>query len=236
VVSVPSPRVGAVAVLTVGLARSTAIGPDGLRPGAVDSSLNWAGYVAVGRYTSVSASWKVPAVASGHARQDMATFWVGLGGRDSRSLEQIGTAGGFSAGVPRYAVWWEILPLPAVYAPLSLSPGDTVTASVTYLGGDRFTMSLTNTTTGQRFSITRSDPEHRLVSAEAVAEAPTQRGGLLPLSNFGVVRFSDVTVGGRPVGTVPWERVTMTDGSQTNALPSGLGSDGASFSVSWQHP
>jgi hypothetical protein len=227
--------VAALGVLTIGLTRSAAVGPLGIRPGAVESSLNWAGYVAVGRYTSVSASWKVPAVVSGDASQDMASFWVGLGGRDSHALEQIGTAGGFLGGAAHYAVWWEILPQPAVYTPMSLSPGDTVTATVTYKGGDEFTMSLTDETTGQRFSITRPDPAARLVSAEAVAEAPSQRSGLLPLSNFGVVRFSSVAAGGRPIGTLPWERVTMSDGSSPNAATSELGSDGASFSVTWQH-
>src|SRR5262245_7033344 len=54
------------------------------------TSSNWSGYaVTGGRYTSVSASWTEPSVScSGTA---YSSFWVGLDGDTSGTVEQTGT-------------------------------------------------------------------------------------------------------------------------------------------------
>ena len=119
------------AAMTLGLARSGAVTIFGAPTGDTESSLNWAGYLAShGRFTSVSATWTVPAVRATSDPSATASFWVGLDGRDSRSLQQIGTTSGMMGGAPYYGVWWEMLPGPAVDVPLTIAPGDTVTASV----------------------------------------------------------------------------------------------------------
>ena len=75
-----------------------------------------------------------------------------------------------------------------------------------------------------------------LSSAEWIEEAPSGPNGVVPLDNFGSVAFSSAsavqngqTVNLSQAGAQP---ITMLNGSsQPLAVPSGIGSDGSSFSV-----
>jgi hypothetical protein len=62
----------------------------------------------------------------------------------------------------------------------------------------------------RRLRRSQTSKKARLASAEAIAEAPSGSGGVLPLTNFGTVSFSAVTVNGQPIGafTPPDRRVT----------------------------
>src|SRR5207302_1802466 len=63
------------------------------------TSSNWSGYSAVhGRYTSVSANWKQPS-ASCTSATTYSSFWVGLDGDGSNTVEQTGTSADCSGGV-----------------------------------------------------------------------------------------------------------------------------------------
>src|SRR5271163_4846802 len=61
------------------------------------SSENWSGYAVVGAADSVSdakASWTVPAVTCGASRRSpsaYSSFWVGIDGYSSSTVEQTGT-------------------------------------------------------------------------------------------------------------------------------------------------
>src|SRR5262249_9362451 len=68
---------------------------------------------------------------------------------------------------------------------------------VTY-GGNAFTLSITDVTTGKSFTTTQSAPNAQRSSAEWVVEAPSSRSGILPLADFGKVTFTgaQATVGG----------------------------------------
>ncbi len=223
--------------LTLGLTRSGAVTILGVHSGDTESSLNWAGYVTShARFTSVTATWTVPAVRTISDPRATASFWVGLDGRDSRSLQQIGTTGAMLGDAPRYGAWWEMLPGPAVDVPMTIAAGDSITASVVADGGGTFTLSLRDNTNGQRFSTKQVDAAARLSSAEVVAEAPSSTSGLLPLADFGRVRFTDARVNGRPLGAFAWSKVNMTTGASRQATASGLSSDGSSFTVVWDKP
>jgi hypothetical protein len=73
-----------------------------------------------------------------------------------------------------------------------------------------------------------------LASAEAIAEAPSSSGGVLPLTNFGTVNFSAATVNGSAIGAYNPDRIDMVSGGVTKAQTSAL-SGGTSFSVAWKH-
>ena len=198
------------------------------------TSSNWAGYSAVnGRYTSVSANWKQP-TASCTSATTYSSFWVGLDGDGSNTVEQTGTSADCSGGVPRYYAWYEMYPKFPVNLSLTIRAGDSISGSVTTDGGGRFTLTITNNSTGQSFTTTQRMPRAKLASAEAIAEAPSGSGGVLPLTNFGTASFSATTVNGQPIGNFNPDRIDMVSGSTLKAQTSSL-SGGTSFSVSWKH-
>jgi len=225
------------AAMTLGLTRSGALTIVAGRHGDTESSLNWAGYVTShDRFRSVTATWKVPAVRTVSDPQATASFWVGLDGRDSHSLQQIGTTSGTVDGTPHYGAWWEMLPGPAVDVPMTISPGDTITASVAADGHGTFTLSLHDATNGQRFVTRQVDAAARLSSAEVVTEAPSTANGQLPLADFGTVRFIDARANGRPLNAFHWSKVDMTGSTGKLATASDLSHGGSSFTVVRNRP
>jgi hypothetical protein len=232
-------------------------------------SSNWSGYAVSGTtYRSVSGSWTQPAAncSSTTASTSSSAFWVGLGGNstDSSSLEQTGTeADCLADGSIRYSAWYELLPAASVKAPLTVHAGDRISASVN-VNGTAVTVKLKNLTTGKSFAKTlrMSDPD--ISSAEWVAEAPstTTPGGtaILPLTDFGTVRFTGATATttGGHTGTISdsaWTATrillestsrtgedpggpyggpyTAAEIAATKATPTALTSGGAAFSVTW---
>jgi len=198
------------------------------------TSSNWSGYSAInGRYTSVSASWKQP-VASCTSQTTYSSFWVGLDGDGSSTVEQTGTSADCSGGSPRYYAWYEMYPKFPVSLSLAVRPGDSMSGSVTTDGSGRFTLTIRNATTGASFTTTQTLKRARLASAEVIAEAPSSSGGVLPLTNFGTVGFSGATVNGQAIGTFSPDRIDMVSGGVTKATTSAL-SGGTAFSVTWKH-
>src|SRR5437879_13041387 len=57
------------------------------------------------------------------------------------------------------------------------------------LGNGKFTVSISDATTGQSFSTSSTVHRAQQSSAEWIAEAPSSSGGILPLPNFGTVKF-----------------------------------------------
>ena len=198
------------------------------------TSTNWSGYSAInGRYTSVSANWTQP-TASCTSQTTYSSFWVGLDGDGSSTVEQTGTSADCSGGSPRYYAWYEMYPKFPVNLSIPIRAGDSMTGSVTTDGRGRFTLTIHNNTTGGNFVTTQTLKRARLASAEAIAEAPSSSGGVLPLTNFGTANFSAVTVNGAAIGTFNPDRIDMVSGGVTKAQTSAL-SGGTSFSVTWRH-
>src|SRR5204863_1049193 len=137
------------------------------------TSSNWSGYSAInGRYTSVSANWTQPS-ASCTSATTYSSFWVGLDGDGSNTVEQTGTSADCSGGVPRYYAWYEMYPKLPVNLSLAIRPGDSLSGSVTTDGNGHFTLTITDNTTGQGFTTPQHLNRPRLASAEAIAEAPS---------------------------------------------------------------
>src|SRR5438105_9883471 len=135
------------------------------------TSSNWSGYSAInGTYTSVSANWTQP-TASCTSQTTYSSFWVGLDGDGSNTVEQTGTSADCSGGTPRYYAWYEMYPKFPVNLSLAVHPGDSIGGSVTTDGGGHFTLTITDRTTGS-FTASQRLPRARPLSPEAIAEAP----------------------------------------------------------------
>jgi Peptidase A4 family len=200
------------------------------------TSSNWAGYAVTGsRFSTVSASWTQPAVDCAATPDGWSSFWVGLDGDTSNSVEQTGTEADCKSGQPVYGGWYEMYPeYPKNYAD-TVSPGDRFTATVSSDGNGSFTLTLTNETKAWTQTKSSQLTSAKLASAEVVAEAPSGRTGALPLADFGTVSFDSSTVNGAPLTTATpgLDPITMGTGPVVKAQPSAMGS--GTFSVTWQH-
>jgi hypothetical protein len=198
------------------------------------TSSNWSGYAVTGsRFTSVSASWTQPtAKCSGTA---YSSFWVGLDGDTSNTVEQTGTDADCSGSTPQYYAWYEMYPKFPVNLRGTVRPGDHLSASVTTDGSGRFTLTITDSTQGWTNTTNARLKSAKLASAEVIAEAPSSSGGVLPLANFGTVSFSGAKANGSLLtsSTPHLDPITMQSGSTVKAQPGSI-SNGA-FSVAWKH-
>jgi len=242
-VSVPAP-----ATVSAAGAHGWAPGGDTMLPGpaaqgaaapgmantTATTSENWSGYAATGsRFTSVSAAWTQPAVTC-TAQDTYSSFWVGLDGDGTQTVEQTGTEADCASGTAAYSGWYEMFPADPVTYRHPVQPGDAMSASVTTSGNGMFTLTLTDQTQGWNQVTTQTSATAQLGSAEVIAEAPSSTTGVLPLSNFGTVNFTAATANGTPIGdSANLSELTMVSaGGATEATPSALTGNNA-FSVSW---
>jgi len=197
------------------------------------ASENWAGYAATGAagsFTSVSSSWPQPAVACG-ATATFSSFWVGLDGDGTPTVEQTGTEADCAHGAASYQGWYEIFPNAPVFLPNPVQPGDAMSASVVSGGSGTFTLTLSDATQGWTQTTRQAEPAAQLGSAEVIAEAPSN-GTVLPLSDFGTVTFTAAAVNDAPIGnSATLSELTMESAAGTAlATPSAL-TGSSSFSV-----
>ena len=194
------------------------------------TSDNWSGYAATGStYTSVSTTFTQPAVncSSGDG---YSSFWVGLDGYSSESVEQTGTEADCSGGQATYSSWYEMYPAYPVTYSNKVKPGDVITETVSY-ASNSYTLTLKNTTEGWTKTTTKKESGLSRSSAEVVAEAPYS-GGVLPLDNFGTVNFSSSTVNGASLSsTSPTGMNMVSDSGVPEATISSL--SGGAFSITW---
>lgn len=220
-------------------AANAAIAPNS--PAGNGTSLNWSGYTATGgTFTSVGASWTVPASAapSGATANTLSAdaTWVGIGGVSSRDLIQAGTQTVFQDGAASYEAWYETLPDSSQQVPLTIHPGDSVTVSLAeQSGSDLWNISFTDHTTGQNYS-TSINYQSSLSSAEWIEEMPSASRGFVTLDNFGTASFTGgfTVENGAQVSLAGANAQPLTminDANTALATPSSLGADGASFTI-----
>jgi hypothetical protein len=200
------------------------------------TSSNWAGYAVTGsRYTSVSASWVQPAVNCSVTPTGWSSFWVGLDGDTTNTVEQTGTEADCSSGKAVYSAWYEMYPKYPVNYSNPVAPGDHFSSYVTTDGRGGFTLYLADTTRGWSHTTSARLKSAKLGSAEAIAEAPSSSGGVLPLADFGTAGFSSMTANGATVtsSTPGLDQINMASGSTTKATTSSI--SGGNFSVTWKH-
>jgi Peptidase A4 family len=208
-----------------------------LHHGKNSTSSNWSGYANTGgRFTDVKGSWTQPSASCSAGQTAYSSFWVGIDGDTTNTVEQTGTDADCSSGTPRYYAWYEMYPKFPVNLSNPVAPGDGMTAEVSTDGNGHFTLTIKNNTRNWTFTTNQTSKKARLGSAEWIAEAPSGSGGVLPLANFGSVGFTNCTANGVSISGNPNpDAITMASGGTTKAQPSGLGGGGTSFSVSWKH-
>jgi hypothetical protein len=226
-------------------------------------SSNWAGYAVNGTtFSTVTGTWTQPTAncSSSTAATTASAFWVGLGGDSdtSSALEQTGTeADCLANGTVRYSAWYELVPASSVKVKLAVAAGDRISASVG-VAGTNITVRLRNLTTGKTFVKTLRMAAPDASSAEWIAEAPSAvtPGGdrILPLTDFGTVRFTDAkatSTSGR-TGTISdfaWTATRIALAAEGGggpgfgpfaaasrgvvATPGSLAARGSAFSVTW---
>ena len=140
------------------------------------SSTNWSGYATdSGTYTSVSASWVQPTGTCSSKTAQYSSFWVGLDGYSSdsdaagRHRHRSGPTG---KPQEKHHGWYETYPNPSYNFGSTVKPGDTITASVTYEGSNKFKLTLGDTTRGWSTSTTQTVSGAARPSAEVIIEAP----------------------------------------------------------------
>jgi hypothetical protein len=221
----------------------TSTAPSGSQPGAqqVTSgyySSNWSGYMATnGSFTTVSGSWRATSPSGNGSTTSADSTWIGIGGVTSGDLIQTGTENIVSAsGQVSTAAFYELLPDYAItITSLTVSPGDSMSASIVNTGGSAWKISIIDTTDGQSFSITVSYASS-LSSAEWIEEDPSYSARhQIPFDNFQAAYFTSAstTENGATVnlsGSTA-QPIIMVDGSgQFIAVPSVI-SGGSAFSV-----
>jgi hypothetical protein len=193
---------------------------------------NWGGYAATGSgFTSVAATWTEPA-ATCASTNDLYAPWVGIDGYGTSSVEQTGVATDCSSGSPVDEPWYEMYPANPVYLNTSsypVSAGNTISASVTYAGSNKYTLKLTNSSRGWTYTTTKSLSASR-GSAEVIIESPT---GSYP--NFGTLKFTSATINGSALSAYGPTALDPSSNGTYEARTSALGSGGNNFSETFLH-
>jgi hypothetical protein len=216
---------------------------DGISP---LSSTNWSGYADTGAansFSQVSGSWVEP-TATCTSTESLAAFWVGIDGISGAdpTVQQDGTIIECIGGSAQYFDWWETYPGNAVQVVSSVSPGDSITASVIHNG--MYSMSVTDSThSADSFTVNEpcgaSTCENE--SAEWIAEAPCCKGSsVYPLTNFKTWKVTSAQT--KYLGTSGsitvdpnTDEITMIDsGNAVKAAPGPLKLSGTKFKVTWK--
>jgi hypothetical protein len=190
-------------------------------------SSNWSGYVETGSgYTNASATWTVPSASgSGYS-----SAWVGIDGDGNSDLIQTGTE---SDANGQYYAWWEILP--AAETPIdsiSVSPGDSMTASVAQDSGSTWTISITDNSNGQSYT-TQQDYDGPGASVEYIQEAVEVNGSISTMPNYSTFDFSGLTVNGGSPNLTADDQIVCVQNGTTVSTPGAPNSGGDGFSVSY---
>ncbi len=190
-------------------------------------------------YTSAQATWTVPAV-SYEGVEALSASWVGIGGFCENSgcdpvdqtLIQLGTAqAALTAKKTEYWAWYEMLPKASIPTKLKVKPGDVITASLSCAGActgkQKWTLSMTNETTGKSWHkhVTYKSPK---LSAEWIEEAPSSRGGVFPLADFGTATFTQSMANAVSADLSTGDSLIMEDpnGQSSNVSAPNLTEDG----------
>jgi hypothetical protein len=209
-------------------------------------SANWSGYVLPNfqtseEYTSAQGTWVVPAVV-GNKKFSVSSNWVGIGGfcknarctKGDRTLIQLGTAQEAQNSRTAYFAWYEVLPKSSKMTTLAVNPGDVVTASLSCnpcTGNQSWTLSMTNVTSGDSWSLPNVPYQSSKLSAEWIQEAPSGQNGIFPLADFGTSTFDLSMVNGSSADLSTGDSILMMDPHKQTSNVSALDSTSDGFSA-----
>jgi hypothetical protein len=190
-------------------------------------SANWSGYAIPSSANSVSyvaGTWTVPTAST--KTNGYSSFWVGIDGFSSSTVEQIGTDSDVVDGRATYYAWYEMYPSGSVnISSITVNAGDSITASVAYVNS-KFVLTIADNTDHQSFTKSFTGTGEARSSAEWIAEAPSSGYGVLPLADFGSAKFTNAyaTIGGTTAQIDHWQSylLNMESGSRTVASTGAL--------------
>ena len=185
----------------------------------------WAGYVVYGgTYTSVSGTWTQPTVKC-TAGDQYSSYWVGLDGYASDSVEQIGTEADCIDKTAEYSAWYEMYPTYSVTFTKTIKPGDAISASVTFSGTATYTLTIKDTTEGWTETTVKNETGLARSSAECIVDSPAD-SGTLPLADFGTFVFDTCDVDGKSI--IPQNPIVLAPtGLTVSPVDSGV------LSITW---
>jgi hypothetical protein len=177
-------------------------------------SLNWSGYAAVSKtpFNYVHSTFVQPSVRCPGIANQYTSNWVGLDGFTNQTVEQDGTfayCGGPDNTRPVYVAWYEMYPMASVSV-FAVHAGDIINEQVRYAGG-KFTLSVSDLTTGKSATTTAACSSCKRASAEWIIERPAiclnktcTEAALTELADFGTSTMSanQASVDGGPVMNV----------------------------------
>src|SRR5690348_14609079 len=115
--------------------------------GKNSTSTNWSGYANTGTtFSDVKGSWTQPSASCSSGQTAYSSFWVGIDGDTTSTVEQTGTDADCSSGTPTYYAWYEMYPKFPVNLSNTVKPGDSMSASVTTSGSGNFTLTISDST------------------------------------------------------------------------------------------
>jgi hypothetical protein len=226
----------------------TPSGPVNSSVTSISTTDNWSGYSrngSQGAFTAVAGCWDVPSVSPSSALPAYSSAWIGIDGLQNSDLIQAGTEQDWSSSTGEapfaadYFAWWEILPAPATpITTMPITPGDEMCASISEIGASgQWTISLTNETSGQSFTIVQSYTG-QANSAEWIVEAPFAKDGSdscgpCTLANYGLTTFSQLSEDGVDPELNSVNGLEMVQNGRVVSIPSSPDSDGNGFSLAY---
>ncbi len=203
--------------------------------------------------TGVDGSWIQPKFSCSGSTPSSAGFGIQIDGFNGKDIEIVGTGGGCSNGVPKYAAFYAFVPTTSLEVfNIKISPGDKMFASMAYSSStNMFTAYLKDESSGKSARATGSVPSAQRNSVEAgvVSEVNSTSQCCLALAKFSRIPFgmdhthvsatcyatiSGVTGPIGSFGTVLKLVMTNVSGNAVRASPSELSKDNSSFKISWK--
>jgi Peptidase A4 family len=210
---------------------------------------NWTGYIDLAhrgvKFRYVATRFRVP-TATCTSSNSKASFWVGLDGAGTPTVEQVGISTNCQNGHPRYQSWYEMFPEGAQYK-FSVHPGDSISMWVSQnSSGGIYELSVTDTTAGHTASFVQPGLcPPRKTCESATAEVILEADNGTNLSRFTTVSFTGSTVitrsgasgGFRNTGSWSLRKSLMTgrNGAPLAAV-SATSHNGEGFSFTYRQP
>ncbi|KAH9847714.1 peptidase A4 family-domain-containing protein [Lenzites betulinus] len=209
------------------------------------NSTNWSGAVLVvdpPTFRTVTGTFTapIPSEPSGQTGDHLGSAWVGIDGDtcEEDGILQTGIDYKISAnGTVSYVAWSEWFPVGTLdFDDLTVSAGDSITASVTATSTTSGTATLINHSTGQHATQTFSDQALLcLTNADWIVE-DFDDGGMVSFAKFGAVTFTDAsahTISGAVVGPAG---ATIINLVQNNTILTSASTHGNTVTVKYVGP
>jgi hypothetical protein len=204
---------------------------------------NWSGHVTnTGSASQVLGWWTVPSLKCSALENSNASQWIGLGGGPGETpLVQIGTISSCNAGVPMSHGFTQVVPRQATSQPfvMGFNAGDSIEAEVKYLGGNQYSLRLTNNACwcgSYTATVTQPNLSKAPKTAEWIVEQSAEPILGQGLTNFGKVSFESAMFNGRLVTAQDTVKYVLTDQNGPKTTVSNIsqfGGHGPNFDVTW---